>query len=187
MGICLSTEAASHNDFEEFGLKRGTAKHGGGSKHMTGDQLGYHVQPQTHHYVIRYPDHPPRIDSALYRKTHKELCSGPSAVCFLCGTKGPGLETHHWIIEKAAEAAIDWKRFGVAAEHLFHIQTGVCIGSAFDWAAVASNPDLFVDSPLNMLVLCREHHTSATHGIHHLPFPVWILQGRGKNGFVFVE
>ena len=175
MGICCSNEGVRQTDYEE------------GKPIPRPASIPYHAQPQTHHYVVRYPDHPPRTESALYRKTHKELCDGPTAVCFLCGTKGPGLETHHWIIEKAAQEAIDWTLFGVAAEHLFHIQTGVCIGDAFDWSAVAANPDLFVDSPLNMLVLCREHHTSATHGIHHIPFPVWMLQGRGRNGFVFVE
>ena len=50
----------------------------------------------------------------------------------------------------------------------------------------AKNPDIFVDSKYNMIVLCVEHHRSSNRGIHHVPFPEWILQRNAKNGFEFL-
>jgi hypothetical protein len=95
------------------------------------------------------------------------------------------VETHHFYIEKAAENAIDWKVFGKFADQCYNIQTGESLAK-FDWNEVAKNPDLFVDSEQNMIVLCKQHHTSGPYGIHHVPFPDWILQKFPKDGFQFL-
>ena len=152
------------------------------------DVQHYHTMNQTSHFTVRYPDHPPRTVSPTYRKTHAELCHS-SAQCFLCGklqSKEDPLESHHFYCEKAAESAVDWEKFGQRANKLFHIETGVCIGTQFDWSKVAIKPEIFVDSVHNMIVLCRQHHTSSNKGIHHIPFPVWILQLEPKDGFSFL-
>jgi hypothetical protein len=96
------------------------------------------------------------------------------------------LETHHFYCEKAAELAIDWEQFGKRAKNLHHIVTGVCIGELFDWSEVARNPEVFVDSVHNMVVLCKEHHIGATCGVHSVPFPVWILQMTPVGDFRFL-
>jgi hypothetical protein len=66
------------------------------------------------------------------------------------------------------------------------LQTGENIGQAFNWDEVAENPDIFVDSPQNMIVLCKTHHISAKKGIHNVPFPNWVLQKYPKQGFEFL-
>jgi len=110
--------------------------------------------------------------------------------CFICGKSNKknniSTETHHFYVEKAAQNAIDWIKFGEFAKICYNIQTGENIGDPFDWAAVAKNPDLFVDSKYNMIVLCKEHHISGKRGIHHVPFPNWVLQKWGKDGFQFL-
>jgi DNA gyrase/topoisomerase IV subunit A len=110
--------------------------------------------------------------------------------CFICGktnkTDNIQTETHHFYVEKAGENAVDWRKFGEFAKTCYNIQTGENIGHAFDWNEVAKNPDLFVDSKHNMIVLCKEHHISGSFGIHHVPFPDWILQKFAQDGFDFL-
>jgi hypothetical protein len=133
-----------------------------------------------------FPKHE-RKSSAIYRKTHKQMKHMP---CFICGKTNEKdnihVETHHFYIEKAAENAIDWKVFGDFADKCYNIQTGESLAK-FDWDEVAKNPDLFVDSQQNMIVLCKQHHTSGSFGIHHVPFPDWILQKFPKDGFQFLS
>jgi hypothetical protein len=139
-------------------------------------------------YSINYPDHPPRKESALYRRTRRELCQHRDLGCWLCGRNrkaGALTETHHYFVEWAGAPAIEWIKFGSLAQHWYHPQTGQCLGSAFNWRAVAEQPELFLDSPANMLVLCQEHHRGRL-GIHHIPFPEWVLQAAPAPGFKFL-
>ena len=133
-----------------------------------------------------FPKHE-RKSSAIYRKTHKQMKHMP---CFICGKTNEKdniyVETHHFYIEKAAQNAIDWKVFGDFADKCYNMQTGESLAK-FDWGEVAKNPDLFVDSQQNMIVLCKQHHTSGSFGIHHVPFPDWILQKFPKDGFQFLS
>jgi len=141
------------------------------------------VEPGSRHRT-HFPPHEPRKASATYTRTHRNLKHLP---CFICGViNEKGQETHHFYIEKAAANAIDWKVFGEFADNTFNIQTGESLAQ-FDWTAVALDPDLFVDSEQNMVVLCKQHHTSGSFGIHHVPFPDWILQKFPKDGFQFLS
>jgi len=162
--------------------------------HNEDDDIAHAVK-MTSHYTVNYPHHKKRKNSSIYTKTHHELCHRRDLPCFICGkshkTDGNSAaaitETHHFYVEKAAQNAIDWHKFGEFANICYNIQTGENIGDAFDWDEVAKNPDLFVDSRFNMVVLCKEHHISANKGIHHVPFPYWILQKFPKDGFQFLE
>ena len=87
---------------------------------------------------------------------------------------GVSVETHHFYCEKALQNVYDWELFGEFAQGSRNLQTGEPLD--FNWAEVALNPDIFVDSPQNMIVLCKEHHRSGNRGIHHVPFPEWIAQ-----------
>jgi hypothetical protein len=147
------------------------------------------IKKMTNHYTIHYPIHKKRTDSALYTKTHNSLVHKKNLPCFICGkTKEETvLETHHFYCEKFAQSVIDWKTFGDFARSCYNIQTGENIAGQFDWREVEKDPDLFVDSEYNMIVLCKEHHISGTKGVHHVPFPDWILQKYPKNGFIFLE
>lgn len=150
-----------------------------------------HSQKMTHKYVINYPNHEPRKDSPLYRKTHIQLCKTQDLPCWICNKNQSKdqimTETHHFFIEKAAENAIDWHKFSHKAQHLYNPQTGQHIGPAFDWDQVAKNPTIFVDSCANMIVLCVDHHRGSGTGIHQAPFPDWILQAFAKDGFTFLS
>jgi len=139
-------------------------------------------------YTVVFPNHKKRTNSSLYNRTHDDLINKSHLNCFVCNkTKNETqLETHHFYCEKAAENAIDWIKFGEFAINCYNIQTGENIGNKFDWKQVAENAELFVDSKYNMIVLCVEHHRSSNRGIHHVPFPEWILQKNAKKGFEFL-
>jgi hypothetical protein len=149
-----------------------------------------HYMKMTSHFIACFPPHERRKNTNIYNHTHHQLCHVQDMPCFICGkthkTDGIALETHHFYIEKAAQNAVDWIAFGNSAKNLYNIQTGQHIGSKYDWSCVAKNPDLFVDSPDNMIVLCKEHHISGNKGIHHVPFPNWILQKYPRDGFQFL-
>jgi uncharacterized protein YlaI len=143
------------------------------------------TKKMSNHYTIHYPVHEKRRDSALYRRTRRQLIVSRGLKCFICD-RSDTLETHHFYCEKYAQNAIDWKKFGEFAKGCYNIQTGENIGVNFDWTEVEKNPDIFVDSPYNMVVLCKQHHTSGNKGLHHVPFPDWILQKYPKNNFQFL-
>jgi hypothetical protein len=149
-----------------------------------------HCRKMSSHYTVNYPEHDKRKNSRIYNKTHNDLIHRQKIPCFICGktnkSDGISLETHHFYCEKSAQNAIDWEKFGEFAKKCYNIQTGENIGSPFDWKEVAKNPDMFVDSKYNMIVLCKQHHRSGNKGIHHVPFPDWILQKYPKNGFQFL-
>lgn len=121
-----------------------------------------------------------RKSSYIYNKTHNELCVQKNIPCFICGKTRKettvSLDIHHFYIEKASVNAIDWYKFGQFAKSCYNIQTGENIAHNFNWGKVAKNPDIFVDYRYNMVVLCKEHHTSGNKGIHHVAFPDWIVQ-----------
>ncbi|MDE2100854.1 MAG: hypothetical protein KGL39_26645 [Patescibacteria group bacterium] len=189
MGLCnsLSAEATLKTAAEDN--KSASAYRAPNHRNIIEDEpIASHAVKVSNTHTVHYPDHPPRTDTAIYRKTHHDLCIVKDIPCFVCGkTRKESkvlTETHHFYCEKAGERAIDWIAFGRKAQTLHNIQTGLHIGSAFDWEEVQKNPDIFVDSPANMVVLCPEHHRSAHRGIHHVPFPEWILQACAVEGFV---
>jgi hypothetical protein len=146
-----------------------------------------HTMHMSNHYTVHYPNHDKRIDTALYRQSHKFLVDRHN--CFICNkanSRNDPLETHHFYCEKAATNAIDWNAFEKFAKGCYNIQTGENIGNNIDWKRVKTNPETFVDSKYNLIVLCKKHHTSGNMGIHHVPFPEWILQKYPKDGFQFL-
>lgn len=141
--------------------------------------------------VVKYPEHGKRISSSLYRKNRKELIIEEDIPCFICGisySRGGSMEAHHFFVEWAATNAIDWKIFGEYADGFFaNPQTGESINSAgFDWDFVSENPEVFIDSRRNLLVLCQEHHRAPQVGIHCTPYPIWILQKWPTKNFIFI-
>jgi hypothetical protein len=111
--------------------------------------------------------------------------------CYVCDAKhstGVITETHHYFCEWAAMNAFDWIKFGQDCNtyHIVNPQTGVYIGDKFDWTTVQINPELFVDSEYNMMVLCPTHHRDGKKGIHHVGYPEWNLQKFAKDGFSFL-
>lgn len=152
-------------------------------------EIPQHPVSMSSKYVAHYPDHPERKSTALYNRTHQNLCIKQDMPCFICNkTRASGIvtETHHFFVEACASGAIDWIEFGKRAKTFYNLQTGINIGELFDWNEVSKDPSIFVDSEYNMVVLCVEHHRSSYRGIHHVHFPDWILQVAPLNGFVFL-
>jgi hypothetical protein len=129
-----------------------------------------HTQTETIHFSINYPDHAPRTESALFRKTKRHLVHDLDTPCWVCGTKEKR-EVHHFHIEWADSEGVDWEK--MRALH-----------PAFEWSTFKEPAD-FVDSEYNMRVLCEKHHRGVNHGIHMLPYPMWIAQKVMRDDFVF--
>lgn len=153
--------------------------------------LGFHSQKETDSYVIHYPDHEDRTSSPLYVKSHYQLTHVEDRPCFICGIRNADkpehpIETHHYFAEWSAMNGVDWIKFGQLAAIMYHPQTNECIGPLFDWSEVAKDPGIFVDSVLNLVTICKGHHVGSENGIHHVPWPLWILQRYEKDGFEFL-
>jgi len=129
---------------------------------------GEHELKGSAEFDVWYPDHPPRSESATFRATRKLLIESGTGECFICGAKDD-LEAHHWYVEWAFADAVDWARM----ETLY---------PDFNWSEF-KEPEDFVDSPFNMVILCEEHHRHKNHGIHNLPYPIWVMQKHKKAGF----
>ncbi|AJX59573.1 hypothetical protein [Burkholderia pseudomallei] len=159
---------------------------------------------------VFYPDHPPRTESVVFRKTKHE----GHAVQLPCAISGhtEGVEYHHLMCEWAFSGAVDWRTVkGIATGEIsrlpvIDLETDQPTGDTFDarqsllWALCKvaevrgfdwssfdpSRPETFVDSMANMLVLHSKFHRGHGHGIHELTLPVWIFQALPRNpGFIF--
>jgi predicted restriction endonuclease len=41
------------------------------------------------------------------------------------------------------------------------------------------------DMTVNGMLLCKAHHIGKDEGMHALPFPIWVAQKYGKEGYQF--
>lgn len=129
---------------------------------------GEHNLRQTLNVDVWYPDHPPRTESTTFAATRRKLIESGLGECYICGCKDD-LEAHHWHVEWAFAEAVDWDK--VKSLH-----------PSYDWTGFKTAED-FVDHEYNMVVLCEKHHRHKNHGIHNLPYPIWIMQKHVKAGF----
>lgn len=149
---------------------------------------GEHEMNETITFKIYHADHGER-QTKLFNKTKHHLINVLDTPCFICGSKEQR-EIHHYLIEFADENSADWddKPWDETLEtgEVIHHKTGKMREAYpdFDWANFKEPTD-FVDSERNMLVLCKRHHTGRNHGIHYLPYPIWIMQKYRKQGFIF--
>lgn len=170
---------------------------------------GEHAVRMTDVEVEYYPDHPPRTESATFRRTKVE---GHKAG-LRCAVSGqPAPEFHHLMCEWADADAIDWTIVRAIAigeiteipvldpltdqptdetfpaeQSLIWLFCRLAELRGFDWHAFdPAKPETFVDSMANMLPLVAKFHRSPTHGIHHRSFPTFVFQGYPRRaGFVF--
>lgn len=138
---------------------------------------GEHEQRTTITVDVFIPDHPDRSESPVFRAARKALITdNPNAKCEVnnedCDHDHP-LELHHDIVEWCDADGVDWDRMKVMYPE-------------FDWTNFdPAHPETFVDSAFNARrVLCKKHHTGKDHGIHLLPYPVWLMQKHKRNDFI---
>jgi hypothetical protein len=121
---------------------------------------------------IFYPDHPPRKESSLFTKTKHHLVKVLDTPCWICGTK-ENREVHHFHAEWADSEGIDWNKMR-------------SLHPDFDWSTF-KEPEDFIDSAYNMMILCSKDHRLKNHGIHNLPYPIWIMQRNQLDEFIFTR
>lgn len=131
-----------------------------------------HLVKYTIGFRVYYPNHEERTESHTFRATKEHLVEELKMGCYVCGThKNP--EVHHWYCEWAYANAVDWE-----VMQKLHPD--------FDWENFESSED-FIDSVYNCVVLCRKHHRMKNHGIHMLPYPIWITQKFKTQKFIFAK
>jgi hypothetical protein len=145
-----------------------------------------HDQAETLKVEVIIPGHEPRTTTELFRRSRAQLLA-ECPWCAICGAtaeeSGHPLEAHHHPIERSLANMVDWGRFADDAKRGLWGDKA----AAFDWSAF--HPDqweTFVDDmTVNGLMLCKAHHTGGDEGIHALPFPLWIAQRYGREGYRF--
>ncbi len=152
------------------------------------DVTAVHEEVETLAVEVNIPGHDPRTTTTLFRESKKKLIARAGVGrCHICGAtaeeSGHPLEAHHHPIERSLANMIDWKR--VEAD----CKAGMWGEPAalFDWASFdPAKPETFVDDmTVNGVLLCKEHHTGKDEGIHDMPFPLWIAQRYGQEGYRF--
>ena len=146
-----------------------------------------HEEKETLVVDVEIPGHDERKTTALFSCSRKLLIEREGGRCNVCGAtaeeSGHPLEAHHHPIERSLMNMIDWKLFQSDC------QAGVWGKNArdFDWVKLETDgPEAFVDDMLvNGLLLCKLHHTALNEGIHTLPFPLWVAQKYGLEGYEF--
>ena len=148
---------------------------------------------------VYYPDHT-RVATPTFSRTKREG-RAHGDVCAISG-QAAGIEYHHLICEDAFTDGVDWalvKRIAlgeVTQLPVLDIDTGLPAGGTFpvaqsllgallalthargfDWQSFdPAQPETFVDSAANMLVLHEKYHRSSGRGIHRHTFPIWVFQ-----------
>lgn len=151
-----------------------------------------HEEKETIQVDINIPGHAPRVTTTLFEHSKKELLARDGGRCFISGMtaeeSGHPLEAHHHPIERCFAEMIDWPRFADDCKKGHWGQ----YAQAFDWdsflSAVPFDPYTFVDDMrVNGLLLSKQFHTIKDMGIHMLPFPIWVAQKYGKEGYKFSD
>lgn len=154
---------------------------------MTTTQI--HEEKETLVVEVNIPGHEARTTTTLFLHSKKTLIAREGGRCFICGgtaeTTGHPLEAHHHPVERSLANMVDWALFMSECEAGMwgpHAQ-------AFDWSKFdPADPYSFVDDmTVNGLLLCKAHHTGKDEGIHDMPYPLWIAQKYGQEGYQFSD
>ncbi len=126
------------------------------------------------------PPHPPREDTPIYMRTHRHLIFTKDRPCVICGVRkstlhdpsqnpfgAKDLETHHHPLERCLLSACDPAK----------------VGRVFPQVKDRATMEEFVDSEMNMLVLCDIHHRHPLFGIHHIVGPDFFAQPFVYDGY----
>lgn len=134
-----------------------------------------HAQSRDLKETIYYPDHDPRTESDEYKAVHHHLVYELDEPCWVCGIKqsqlpeGEEMETHHWWVEWALVNSVDPAKI---------LAQFPAMGTADD-----DHLRAWLDSELNMLVLCAKHHRAGLYGVHMITYPAWVVQKNQLPGW----
>lgn len=147
-----------------------------------------HDEKETLKVDVCIPQHEDRVTTALFCHTRDALIAREGGRCWVCGRTGDEagkpLEAHHHPIERSMAEMIDWPAFAADCK------AGAWgkYPQGFDWDAFLAKGDIYAfadDMTVNGLLLCRDHHTVGDSGIHTLPYPLFVAQKYGKDGYQF--
>ena len=133
------------------------------------DIVNSHTQSETDRLVFYYPDHEPREDDphySLFNATRARLVKLGSLKCWRCGATEK-IELHHSEIEFSLQNGVDPAKFEAA-----HPEFRITSDDEFQ---------AWVEGEGNLLPLCMECHRG-TVGIHHVPYPCWLIGRYWKTG-----
>lgn len=88
--------------------------------------------------------------------------------CWLCGAT-EHLEAHHSPIEFSRANEVDWSAAGKIRQDF----------PDFDWHAfdaAGQDPSLFIDTPINLMILCRPCHIGLNRGVHAKTWPNVVIR-----------
>jgi len=165
-----------------------------------------HDEVETLKVDVIIPDHADRVTTPLFKHSRDALIEREGGRCWVCGRTeaeaGHPLEAHHHPIERSMAEMIDWRRFSVdckaglwgphAADYGW--DGFFVMGPAHDGdqlglpETVLAPKDIYAfvdDMTVNGMILCKDHHTVGDEGIHTLPFPLFVAQKYGKDGYQF--
>ena len=136
---------------------------------------------------VLIPGHDERTTTELFRKSRAQLLKR-SPACWICGAK-KGLEAHH-LLERSMANMMNLDlivRDAQAGElGITQAQRDAC--KAFNWESIEKDPMRFFDDMMmNGWVLCKAHHIGKDEGIHAMPFPLFLAQRYGKEGYKFSD
>ena len=140
-----------------------------------------HTEKETLSIEVNIPGHDARVTTSLFTRTRKELIEREGGRCFVCGRNaeesGHPPEAHHHPIERSFAEMIDWGEDSLIRKDYPN----------FDWANFdPKDPYSFVDDmTVNGLLLCKAHHIGKNEGIHAIPYPIWLAQRYGREGYEF--
>lgn len=118
------------------------------------------------------PGHGER-EEPLFKASRHQLIVVEKKTCWLCGTSEQ-LEAHHSPIEFSEANDVD---FGPGSNIRLDFPQ-------FDWAAFdrqGGDPNLFIDSVHNLMILCKPCHIGKNRGIHAKTHPNWVLRRYAKK------
>lgn len=141
-----------------------------------------HEERETLSVDVILPGHAPRETTPLFAHTRKLLIEREGGRCYVCRCTaeetGHPLEAHHHPIERSFAEMVDWKP-GSEVRRQF---------PDFDWLEFDAKGDVYLfvdDMRVNGLLLCKDHHIGKDEGIHALPYPIWLAQKYGIEGYKF--
>ncbi len=119
---------------------------------------------------IMIPEHKPRKESTIFRKTKKQLKEDGHFQCWICGCT-ENLHVHHFCCEASLSELCDYNKLKEVCETFDIYGYG---------EKMKDIPMTSVDDIRNMMVLCKNHHMDyadgVKNGIHDITFPIWVSQ-----------
>ena len=140
--------------------------------HDTAVLVNAHAVSRTLHETVYTPSHPKRGASSTEFQESKKALEEISDTCWICGRtaeqSGSPLEGHHLSTELSLINSVDFAKVKEAFPH-------------------AKDPETWLDSTDNLVLLCAKCHRSPMYGVHMVTMPAWIVQKYQRDGWDLVN